>query len=421
MSRYAEACDWLVQRLPMFQRHGGTPASYRLDLSKTVAWLDRLGNPHRAYPSIHVAGTNGKGSTCHMLASMLHESGRVVGLHTSPHMLDLRERFRVGGRLVPERWVADFVEAHKADIIELDLSFFEATVGMAFAAFRDARVDVAVIEVGMGGRLDSTNVIVPRVSVVTSIGLDHMAFLGPDRASIAREKAGIFKSRVPVVLGEFDPEVLPTFNEVAREVGTHLSLAEDFVPVYPTDLLGDYQVQNVRVAVLALLHSRFRVPESAMKRGLRKVAANTGLRGRWDVLEDSRPRVVADSAHNSHAWPKVMAQWNRERAGLRAAMVLGVVSDKDTAELIAGIPRECPVYACAPDIPRALDASAWAQQLRAAGLNVVECTTVAEALNRAKEDGHQALYVGGSSFVVADALAAYRDGLVSKRRSASRA
>jgi dihydrofolate synthase/folylpolyglutamate synthase len=292
---------------------------------------------------------------------------------------------------------------------------------MAFAAFRDARVDVAVIEVGMGGRLDSTNVIVPRVSVVTSIGLDHMAFLGPDRASIAREKAGIFKSRVPVVLGEFDPEVLPTFNEVAQAVGTHLSLAEDFVPVYPTDLLGDYQVQNVRVAVLALLHSRFRVPESAMKRGLRKVAANTGLRGRWDVLEDSRPRVVADSAHNSHAWPKVMAQWNRERAGLRAAMVLGVVSDKDTAELIAGIPRECPVYACAPDIPRALDASAWAQQLRAAGLNVVECTSVAEALNRAKEDGHQVMYVGGSSFVVADALAAYRDGLVSKRRSASRA
>ncbi|MEY2971717.1 MAG: hypothetical protein RL738_558, partial [Bacteroidota bacterium] len=397
------------------------PASYRLDLSKTVAWLDRLGNPHRAYPSIHVAGTNGKGSTCHMLASMLHESGRVVGLHTSPHMLDLRERFRVGGRLVPERWVADFVEAHRADIIELDLSFFEATVGMAFAAFRDARVDVAVIEVGMGGRLDSTNVIVPRVSVVTSIGLDHMAFLGPDRASIAREKAGIFKYRVPVVLGEFDPEVLPTFNEVAREVGTHLSLAEDFVPVYPTDLLGDYQVQNVRVALLALLYSRFRVPESAMKRGLRKVAANTGLRGRWDVLEESRPRVVADSAHNSHAWPKVMAQWNRERAGLRAAMVLGVVSDKDTAELIAGIPRECPVYACAPDIPRALDASAWAQQLRAAGLNVVECTSVAEALNRAKEDGHQAIYVGGSSFVVADALAAYRDGLVSKRRSASRA
>jgi dihydrofolate synthase/folylpolyglutamate synthase len=405
----------------MFQRHGGTPASYRLDLSKTVAWLDRLGNPQRAYPSIHVAGTNGKGSTCHMLASMLHESGRVVGLHTSPHMLDLRERFRVGGRLVPERWVADFVEAHRADIMELDLSFFEATVGMAFAAFRDARVDVAVIEVGMGGRLDSTNVIVPRVSVVTSIGLDHMAFLGTDRASIAREKAGIFKSRVPVVLGEFDPEVLPTFNEVAQAVGTHLSLAEDFVPVYPTDLLGDYQVQNVRVAVLALLHSRFRVPESAMKRGLRKVAANTGLRGRWDVLEDSRPRVVADSAHNSHAWPKVMAQWNRERAGLRAAMVLGVVSDKDTAELIAGIPRECPVYACAPDIPRALDASSWAQQLRAAGLNVVECTSVAEALNRAKEDGHQAIYVGGSSFVVADALAAYRDGLVSKRRSASRA
>ena len=212
MERYEAASNWLVQRLPMFQRQGGTPATYRMDLDKTRQWLQVLGNPHEAYPCIHVAGTNGKGSTCHMLASIYQEAGLVVGLHTSPHMLDLRERFRVGGRLIPESWVADFVEVHRQDIEDLELSFFEATVGMAFALFRDARVDLAIVEVGMGGRLDSTNLVRPLASVITSIGLDHTAFLGPDRRSIANEKAGIIKPSVPVVLGEWDAEILPVFQ-----------------------------------------------------------------------------------------------------------------------------------------------------------------------------------------------------------------
>ncbi|MEY3694031.1 MAG: hypothetical protein RL104_1092 [Bacteroidota bacterium] len=420
MNRFDEACNWLVQRLPMFQRQGGTPATYRMDLTKTEAWLERLGNPHRAYPCIHVAGTNGKGSTCHMLASIFHESGLVVGLHTSPHMLDLRERFRVGGRLVPERWVADFVDAHRADILELDLSFFEATVGMAFAAFRDARVDLAVVEVGMGGRLDSTNVVTPLVSVVTSIGLDHMAFLGPDRAHIAREKAGIFKPHVPVVVGEGDAEVRPVFEEVASRLdGCSVHYVGPDDAIYPTDLLGDYQVHNVRTAVAAALRARPSLAEHQIRRGLLKVAANTGLRGRWDLLEPSRPLVVADSAHNAHGWGPAMAQWERVRRGRRSAMVLGVVNDKDTDEMRALIPRDCRVYACAPSIPRALPVREWADLLQAAGIDVTECPSVADALNRAKEDGYQAIYVGGSSFVVADALAAYSEGRVRRRRSAS--
>ncbi|MFM8564539.1 MAG: bifunctional folylpolyglutamate synthase/dihydrofolate synthase [Bacteroidota bacterium] len=421
MNRFDAACDWLVQRLPMFQRQGGTPATYRLDLSKTEAWLERLGNPHRAYPCIHVAGTNGKGSTCHMLASIFHEAGMVVGLHTSPHMLDLRERFRVGGRLVPERWVADFVDAHRADILELDLSFFEATVGMAFAAFRDARVDLAVVEVGMGGRLDSTNVVTPLVSVITSIGLDHMAFLGPDRASIAREKAGIFKPKVMAIVGESDTEILPVFEEVAASLDRcYVYPIGKHDEVFPTDLQGDYQVKNARTAIMAARVARHRLLDHQIRRGLMRVVANTGLRGRWDVLEAENPLVVADSAHNGHAWIPVIKQWNRVRAGSTSAMVLGVVSDKDTAELIALIPQACRVYACAPDIPRALAVHDWAAQLRAAGRYVVECPSVAHAINMAKADGFQAIYVGGSSFVVADALAAYRDGRVSKRRSASR-
>lgn len=395
----------------MFQRQGGTPATYRMDLAKTEAWLERLGNPHRAYPCIHVAGTNGKGSTCHMLASIFHETGKVVGLHTSPHMRDLRERFRIGGRLVPKQWVADFVDAHRADILELDLSFFEATVGMTFAAFRDARVDLAVVEVGMGGRLDSTNVVTPLVSVVTSIGLDHMAFLGPDRASIAREKAGIFKPKVMAVVGESDPEIWPVFQEVAA------SLKQCYVypigphdQVFPTDLKGDYQVKNARTAIMAARVAYPRIHDHQIRRGLLRVVANTGLRGRWDILENEHPLVVADAAHNAHGWAPAMAQWNRARAGLQSAMVLGVVADKDVQALVDLIPKDCSIYACAPNIPRALPAAEWGKILSENGRNVQITNTVADAIEAAKRDGHKAIYVGGSSFVVADALTYYNVG-----------
>ena len=414
MSRFDEASNWLVQRLPMFQRQGGTPATYRMDLDKTRQWLQVLGNPHQAYPCIHVAGTNGKGSTCHMLASIYQEAGLVVGLHTSPHMLDLRERFRVGGRLVPEAWVADFVEAHRRDIEDLELSFFEATVGMAFAAFRDARVDLAIVEVGMGGRLDSTNVVMPLASVITSIGLDHTAFLGPDRSSIAREKAGIIKPDVPVVLGEWDAEILPVFQEIALANNSQLHCVSSQNRVFLTDLQGDYQTQNARVAIQTVAVAGIPVLEHQIRRGLSKVAANTGLRGRWDVLE-KRPLVVADSAHNSHGWIPAMLQWNRIRGSKRAAMVLGVVNDKDLTELLQTIPKDCVIFGCEPSIPRALELTQWVAILRDAGLQVRACLSAAEAINQAKAEGFQAIYVGGSSFVVADALAAYRDGLVSKR------
>ena len=414
MSRFDEASNWLVQRLPMFQRQGGTPATYRMDLDKTRQWLQVLGNPHQDYPCIHVAGTNGKGSTCHMLASIYQEAGLVVGLHTSPHMLDLRERFRVGGRLIPEAWVADFVKVHRQDIEDLELSFFEATVGMAFAAFRDAQVDLAIVEVGMGGRLDSTNVVMPLASVITSIGLDHTAFLGPDRRSIAREKAGIIKPTVPVVVGEWDAEILPVFQEIALANNSQLHCVHSQNRVFPTDLQGDYQANNARVAIQTVAVAGIPVLEHQIRRGLSKVASNTGLRGRWDVLE-KRPLVVADSAHNSHGWVPAMRQWNRIRGSKRAAMVLGVVNDKDLTELLQTIPKDCVIFGCEPSIPRALDLTEWVGLLRDAGLQVKACLSVADAITQAKAEGFQAIYVGGSSFVVADALAAYRDGLVSKR------
>jgi dihydrofolate synthase / folylpolyglutamate synthase len=338
----------------------------------------------------------------------------VIGLHTSPHMLDLRERFRVGGRLIPESWVADFVEVHRRNIEDLELSFFEATVGMAFVLFRDARVDLAIIEVGMGGRLDSTNIVTPLASVITSIGLDHTAFLGPDRPSIATEKAGIIKPSVPVVLGEWDAEILPVFQEIARINSSPLHCVSSQNMVHPTDLQGDYQAQNARVAIQTVAVAGIPVLEHQIRRGLSKVAANTGLRGRWDVLE-KRPLVVADSAHNSHGWIPAMRQWNRIRGSKRAAMVLGVVSDKDLTEILPAIPKDCRIFACEPSIPRALDLTQWVAILRDAGLQAVPCSSAADAITQAKAEGYQAIYVGGSSFVVADALAAYKDGLVGKR------
>jgi dihydrofolate synthase/folylpolyglutamate synthase len=259
------------------------------------------------------------------------------------------------------------------------------------------------------------------VSVVTSIGLDHMAFLGPDRASIAREKAGIFKPKVMVVVGESDPEIWPVFQEVAAALDRcYVYPIGPHDQVFPTDLQGDYQVHNARTAIMAARIAKPSIHDSQIRRGLLRVVANTGLRGRWDILEEGNPLVVADSAHNAHGWVPVMKQWNRVRAGLRSAMVLGVVSDKDTDEMLANIPQACTVYACAPAIPRALPVAEWATRLRDAGRKVVECGSVSDAINRAKADGFRAIYVGGSSFVVADALAAYRDGLVSRRRLASR-
>jgi dihydrofolate synthase/folylpolyglutamate synthase len=244
--------------------------------------------------------------------------------------------------------------------------------------------------------------------------LDHTAFLGPDRPSIAREKAGIIKPSVPVVVGEWDAEILPVFQEIALANNSQLHCVSSKNRVFQTDLQGDYQANNARVAIQTVAVVGIPVLEHQIRRGLSKVAANTGLRGRWDVLE-KRPLVVADSAHNSHGWIPAMRQWNRIRGSKRAAMVLGVVNDKDLTELLPAIPKDCVIFGCEPSIPRALELTQWVAILRDAGLQAVPCSSAAEAITQAKAEGYQAIYVGGSSFVVADALAAYRDGLVSKR------
>ena len=294
---YSETLEWMFSRLPMYQRKGA-PA-YNAKLEPTRDFSAYLGNPHLSFKSIHVAGTNGKGSSSHMLASILQEAGYKVGLYTSPHLKDFRERIRINGAPVSKQYVMGFVRRHRAYLDAHSLSFFEMTVGMAFEYFGREKVDIAVIEVGLGGRLDSTNIITPEVSLITNIGMDHMEFLGNTLPEIATEKAGIIKPGVPVVISETHPETQPVFKEIAKEKHAPIYFAEQMdLPEYPTSLLGAYQRKNVK-GVLATLDKlvHFPVSEAQIRKGLLHVTENTGLLGRWQILGE-RPKIICDTAHN---------------------------------------------------------------------------------------------------------------------------
>ncbi|MFT5230493.1 MAG: dihydrofolate synthase/folylpolyglutamate synthase, partial [Candidatus Azotimanducaceae bacterium] len=297
--KYKDTLKWMYQQLPMYQREG--KAAYKADLSNTITLVNYLGSPERRFKAIHVAGTNGKGSTSHMLASVLQEAGYKVGLYTSPHLKDFRERIKINGEMIPKRSVSSFMKTHQSFFIANQLSFFEMTVGLAFDYFAKEKVDIAIIEVGLGGRLDSTNVIVPEVSVITNIGLDHTQFLGDTLEKVATEKAGIIKNSIPVVVGEVTPETLPVFKHIAKKNNASLMLAEeDSIKYYPCDLKGEYQLTNQRTARVALEQldaTFFTISEAHIKRGLLRVVANTGLLGRWQVLNEN-PRVICDTAHN---------------------------------------------------------------------------------------------------------------------------
>lgn len=403
---FGETTEWLYSRLPVFQRTGGGP-HYKIDLLQTEALMKALNHPERAFHSIHVGGTNGKGSTSHMLASVLQTAGYRVGLYTSPHLVDFRERIRIDGACISEGEVVDFVAQHR-DVL-VGCSFFEATVGMAFDAFRRHRVDVAVVEVGLGGRLDSTNVVVPEVSVITSIGLDHQAYLGPTRTAIAGEKAGIIKSGIPVVVGERDPETEAVFVERAAACGAPLIWAQEEVPEpLPCGLHGSYQAHNVRCVQAALAaQKRWSVSQEDLRLGLLEVVERTGLRGRWEILRSAAPRVIADTGHNAHGMKPVMEQLLRELpTGGRLHLVVGVVADKDPGDVLALWPLDGQYYWVAADVPRAMPASALAERAAEFGLRGRVSGAVARGLSDALAAAgpRDLVFVGGSTFVVADAL-----------------
>ncbi|MDY8138836.1 folylpolyglutamate synthase/dihydrofolate synthase family protein [Aquimarina sp. 2201CG5-10] len=403
---YRETLDWMYVQLPMYQRQGAV--AYKIDLTNTLSLATYLGNPERQFKSIHVAGTNGKGSTSHMLASVLQEAGYKVGLYTSPHLKDFRERIRVNGETISEEYVVDFIEKHKSYFEENLLSFFEMTVGMAFQYFASSKVDIAIIEVGLGGRLDSTNIITPQVSVITNIGLDHTRFLGDTLTEIAGEKAGIIKKNVPVVIGRYQEETVEVFKDIAKSLDSKLHFAEDLNDkTYTSDLKGDYQKENIRTVLKTMDVIRdqgWNVSEETIKRGLGSVVKNTGLLGRWQILQNE-PKVICDTAHNEDGLIPVMKQLSGE-SYKNLHIVLGVVNDKDLDTILPLFPKDARYYFVKPDIPRGLDEKKLKEKSLKFKLIGKDYSNVQEAYDAAKQNAtkQDVIYIGGSTFVVAEII-----------------
>ena len=402
---YGQTLDWLFAQLPMYQRTGG--ANYKIDLEKTHLLMELLGHPERGFKCIHVAGTNGKGSTSHMLASVLQESGLNVGLYTSPHLKDFRERIKINGQMIGEEAVIEFVARYKADFTRLELSFFEMTVGLAFAWFAEKNVDIAIVEVGMGGRLDSTNVVAPLVSVITNIGMDHMAFLGNTLPAIAGEKAGIIKPMVPVIIGRTQAETEPVFRAKAQNKYARIVFADQLPSCnLQSDLIGIYQKENIQTVYTALqqLPEELKPTEPTIARGLKQVVANTGLRGRWEVLS-SNPSVVCDTGHNEDGIQMVLQQI-AQTPHQNLHMVWGMVNDKDVSKILGLLPKNARYYFTQPSIPRAMPVAQLAEAARNHHLIGEEFATVSEAISAAKQKAQpkDLIFIGGSTFVVADAI-----------------
>jgi dihydrofolate synthase/folylpolyglutamate synthase len=402
---YQETTDWLFNQLPMFQQQGAS--AYKKDLSNTIALVNHLNNPENRFKSIHVAGTNGKGSTSSMLASILQEAGYKVGLYTSPHLKDFRERIKINGQEITEDYVVQFVKKNKSFFEQHELSFFEMTVGLAFQYFADEKIDVAIVEVGMGGRLDSTNIITPLVSVITNIGLDHTQFLGNTLELIAAEKAGIIKKNIPVVIGEYLAETKNVFIEIALKNNSPIYYAKDNNSQdLPCALLGDYQIQNKKTVLqtIELLNNHFTISEQAVKDGLLDVVKNTGLLGRWQQIGEN-PTVICDTAHNAHGLEIVMKQIQKQKFK-QLHIVLGVVNDKDLDSILPLFPKKTFFYFCKPNISRGLEATSLKQTAESYGLIGVVCNSVSEAyiLARLEANEDDLIYVGGSTFVVAEII-----------------
>lgn len=405
---YEETIEYLFQAAPAFEHVGAS--AYKPGLQTTEALDEHYGHPHRQYKTIHIAGTNGKGSCSHTLASILQEAGYRVGLYTSPHLKDFRERIRVNGAPVEKEFVVDFVEDfrrwNQATEAPLHPSFFELTTAMAFKYFADQQVDIAVIEVGLGGRLDCTNIINPQLTIITNISLDHTQFLGTTLPEIAAEKAGIIKPGIPVVIGEALPETLPVFEEKARQNNAILHLAETFASPLEEkiefELKGNYQQKNKRTILCAA--SILQLPEEAIVRGMRRVCENTGLMGRWQTL-GTHPLVVCDTGHNLGGWEYLARQITAQPCR-QLRIVFGMVDDKDLEGVMRLLPPHATYYFTQADNHRAVPAERIQTAGRKFGLCGNAYPTVCQAYHAALSDAcpDDFVFVGGSSYVVADLL-----------------
>ncbi len=424
---YEETLHYLYTSIPVFQHVGAS--AYKPGLETSRALDNYLGNPHRAYQTLHVGGTNGKGSTSHLLAAILQLSGYKVGLYTSPHLVDFRERIRVNGEKIPQSYVVDFVERYRRQFEPLKPSFFELTSTMAFAYFRDMHVDYAIIEVGLGGRLDSTNIITPVLSVITNISKDHTQFLGNTLEKIAGEKAGIIKPGVPVVIGDVDKEnVMRVFREKAQEVNAPLYASTELAPLQSCELGEDnrwhfrtkdfgeltgelggmVQARNastVLTSVSVLREIGIPIPVEAVRDAFARVVELTGLMGRWQTVHTS-PRVVCDTGHNTGGWEFLSRQLADEAKRCRTLrMVVGMVNDKDIDGVLSLMPKEAVYYFTQASIARALPVDEFAEKACRHGLKGGTYPNVGEAVRSALQDASEKdfIFVGGSTFIVADA------------------
>lgn len=418
---YSETLTYLYQNLPMFQRVGSV--AFKSDLTNTLALCQALGNPQDKFKPIHIGGTNGKGSTSHMIAAVLQSAGYKTGLYTSPHLKEFTERIRIDGKEITKDFVVDFVERIKPLINELSPSFFEITVVMAFDYFARQQVDVAVIEVGLGGRLDSTNVIKPLLSLITNISWDHQDLLGDTLEKIATEKAGIIKSNTPVIISERQIEVEKVFTDKANECTSHITFASDHYKadrissgvysvihenksvVFHLDLSGRYQVKNlvgVMAAIEHLHHVGFEISQPAILAGLSNVVTLTGLKGRWQMIGE-HPLMICDTGHNEAGIREVIQQIN-EVPHNHLHIVLGMVKDKDISRVLQWLPAKATYYFCAASIPRALPAIELQKQAQVYGLAGDSYNDVNDAIHHARQASapDDFIFIGGSTFVVAE-------------------
>ena len=423
-SSYDQTIQYLYDRLPVFHQTGSS--AYKPGLENSIQLMNALGNPQNKYRTIHIAGTNGKGSVSHMLAAVLQQAGYKTGLYTSPHLVDFRERIRVNGEMIEQQYVVDFVEQHKSLFDVIEPSFFEATMAMAFDYFNHCDVDVAVIEVGLGGRLDSTNIITPELSVITNISYDHMSFLGNTLDKIAFEKAGIIKRHIPVVIGESLPETINVFELKSLRENAPIFYAEDFIQLefmkfenncmkvetsdkhtYKVGLCGNYQLKNIATTLTAidqLNKLNYHISTDAIEQGLEKVTELTGLQGRWQVLGEA-PMIIADTGHNEGGFKYIVQQLKTQKfKSLR--IVIGMVNDKDIQSVLALLPVKAQYYFTQAAIERALPSKDLKLKAERYGLKGEAYLSVAEAVAAAKSDSgpNDFIFIGGSNFVVGEAL-----------------
>jgi dihydrofolate synthase / folylpolyglutamate synthase len=426
---YEEVIEFMFNSLPMYQRIG--QAAYKADLKNTLLLDEHTGNPHKEFKTIHVAGTNGKGSVSHSIASILQEAGYKTGLYTSPHLIDYRERIRVDGQMIDKDYVCNFINSNKSIIDEIQPSFFEMSVALAFCYFRDCNVDVAVVEVGMGGRLDSTNIITPELSVITNIGLDHTQFLGDSLEKIAAEKAGIIKSDVPVVVGEKHSQTENVFKSIANELNSEISFASDRFESQIKDacegfstfqiidsdknhfeiefgLSGKYQEKNLATileTVQQLRAKAFKITDESLRLGLKNLVKNTSLRGRWEILQKN-PLVICDTGHNKEGLEYTMKQLSSLKFE-RLRIILGFVNDKNVDSVLGMFPKDAEYYFTRASIPRALDENILKEKAEIAELKGEKYQDVPSAYGSAlkKSGPNDLIFVGGSTFIVADLLA----------------